>query len=138
MNRLTDETWMNFDPWECCGQDNYCQRGCHENGGCTNGCIVPKLYVRLAKYEDIGFTPEEIVAKISSIALTYDELKDFCLTKKAQFDVRPLYIAVDRIKSPHIVVYGWRGVKDVRFAFDNYGNEYDKTWWAYWNEPMRR
>lgn len=31
-------------------------------GGCTNGCIVPKLYVHLASYEDTGLTPEEIMA----------------------------------------------------------------------------
>lgn len=52
MERLTDKHWRNFDPWECCGQDRYCQRGCHEPGGCTKGCIVPKLYSRLATYED--------------------------------------------------------------------------------------
>ena len=52
MERLTEKCWRNLDPWECCGQDKYCQRGCHEEGGCTNGCIVPKLYSRLAKYED--------------------------------------------------------------------------------------
>ena len=61
MERLTDKAWRNFDPWECCGKDNYCKRGCHEPGGCTNGCIVPKLYARLAKYEDTGKTPEEIL-----------------------------------------------------------------------------
>jgi hypothetical protein len=53
MERLTDKCWRNFDPWECCGQDSYCKRGCHKKGGCMNGCIVPKLYARLAKYEDL-------------------------------------------------------------------------------------
>lgn len=62
MERLTDVCWKNLDPWECCGQDYYCKRGCHDKGGCTNGCIVPKLYVRLAAYEDPGMTPEEIKA----------------------------------------------------------------------------
>ena len=60
MERLTDPCWKNLDPWECCGQDYYCKRGCHDKGGCTNGCIVPKLYARLAAYEEIGMTPEEI------------------------------------------------------------------------------
>lgn len=60
MQRLTEKHWRNLDPWECCGQDNYCQRGCHDKGGCTKGCIVPKLYVRLAKYEGLGLTPEEV------------------------------------------------------------------------------
>ena len=60
MERLTDKAWRNFDPWECCGQDKYCQRGCHDPGGCTKGCIVPRLYARLGAYEDTGLTPEEI------------------------------------------------------------------------------
>lgn len=62
MERLTDTAWRNLDSWECCGQDNYCQRGCHNKGGCTNGCIVPRVYHRLAAYEDTGITPEEIKA----------------------------------------------------------------------------
>lgn len=60
MERLTNKAWQNFDPWECCGQDHYCQRGCHDPGGCTKGCIVPRLYARLGAYEDTGLTPEEI------------------------------------------------------------------------------
>ena len=51
--RLTEKCWRNLDPWECCGQDSYCIRGCRDKGGCANGCIVPKLYIRLAKYEDL-------------------------------------------------------------------------------------
>nr|DAH29236.1 MAG TPA: hypothetical protein [Caudoviricetes sp.] len=38
MERLTDPCWKNLDPWECCGQDKFCNRDCHEAGGCTNGC----------------------------------------------------------------------------------------------------
>lgn len=60
MERLTNKAWRNFDPWECCGQDEYCQRGCHDPGGCTKGCIVPQLYARLGDYEDTELTPEEI------------------------------------------------------------------------------
>lgn len=52
MERMTNKAWRNFDPWECCGQDNYCKRGCHDEGGCNSGCIVPKLYKKLAIYED--------------------------------------------------------------------------------------
>lgn len=58
MDRLTEKEWRNLDPWECCGQDDYCNRGCHEKGGCTGGCVVPRNYVQLAKYEDSGLTPE--------------------------------------------------------------------------------
>ena len=60
MERLTDKAWRNFDPWECCGQDKYCQRGWHDPGGCTNGCIVHQLYARLGAYEDTGLTPGEV------------------------------------------------------------------------------
>ena len=60
MKRLTEEHWRNLDPWECCGQDRFCGRRSDELGGCKNGCIVPKLYARLAAYEDAGLTPEEI------------------------------------------------------------------------------
>ena len=60
MERLTNKAWQNFDPWECCGQDHYCQRGCHDPGGCTKGCIVPQLYARLGAYEDTDLTPEEV------------------------------------------------------------------------------
>ncbi len=59
MERLTDEAWRNLDPWECCGQDKYCKRDCHEEGGCANGCIVPRLYRKLAMYEDTDLTPED-------------------------------------------------------------------------------
>lgn len=52
MERLTEKHWRNLDPWECCGQDRFCGRGSNDLGGCKNGCIVPKLYARLAAYED--------------------------------------------------------------------------------------
>lgn len=52
MDRITEKCWRNLDLWEMCGQDKYCKRGCHVEGGCTNGCIVPRLYVELAKHED--------------------------------------------------------------------------------------
>lgn len=59
MERLTDPCWKNLSPWECCGQEYFCERDCHEEGGCTNGCIVPKIYGRLAAYEDTWLTPEQ-------------------------------------------------------------------------------
>lgn len=60
MERLTNKAWRNFDPWECCGQDKYCQRGCHDPGGCAKGCIVPQLYARLGACENTELTPEEV------------------------------------------------------------------------------
>lgn len=62
MERITSEHWRNFDPWETCGQDNYCRRNCHDLGGCANGCKVPKIYGQLARYEDIGLSPDEVKA----------------------------------------------------------------------------
>ena len=61
MERLTSKYWRNLDPWETCGQDNYCKRGCHEQGGCTKGCIVPRIYARLSAYEDTGLEPEQVL-----------------------------------------------------------------------------
>lgn len=52
MARITNQYWKNLDPWETCGQDKYCKRDCHGEGGCTNGCIVPIIYRELAKRED--------------------------------------------------------------------------------------
>lgn len=138
MERLTSNSWANFDPWECCGQDYYCHRGCHEEGGCTNGCIVPKLYKRLAMYEDTGLAPDDIVTQSRTSPLTYEEFVEYCHTEKFQFDVRPVYILRDKLQHPHILIHGWRGVKDARLALDNYGYEYGKTWWAYFVEPKVR
>ncbi len=75
MDRLTEKAWRNLDPWECCGQDNYCKRGCHEIGGCTNGCVVPRNYVRLARYEDTDLNPDEITALQEKSAHMERELK---------------------------------------------------------------
>lgn len=67
IERLTDEKWRNLYPWECCGQDDYCQRGCCEEGGCTKGCIVPKLYKRLAQYEDTGLDPQDVALVVAAL-----------------------------------------------------------------------
>lgn len=70
MERLTEENWQDLAPWECCGQGQYCKRKCHEEGGCTNGCIVPQLYRRLAAYEDSGLTPEEVISAVDMARIT--------------------------------------------------------------------
>ena len=53
MDRLTEKCWRNLDPWECCGQEFYCSKKINDEGGCINGCIIPKLYKQLAEYEDL-------------------------------------------------------------------------------------
>lgn len=73
MERLTDPCWKNLDPWECCGQDKFCNRDCHEAGGCTNGCIVPKLYVRLAGYEDTCLESWQADAAKSIVEMAFED-----------------------------------------------------------------
>ena len=55
MERLTfnDLNKVGYDPWELCGMDEYCTKGCHEEGGCTKGCHILKMYRKLAHYEDL-------------------------------------------------------------------------------------
>ena len=79
MERLTSKYWRNLDPWEMCGQDNYCKRGCHDQGGCTKGCIVPRIYGRLAAYEDTGLEPQDIISAVdmSKIACALHELNAY-------------------------------------------------------------
>lgn len=77
MERLTNKAWRNFDPWECCGQDKYCKRGCHDPGGCTKGCIVPRLYKRLGAYEDTGLEP--------AICANYKTFEDEAIRKGVTF-----------------------------------------------------
>ena len=77
MERLTNKAWRNFDPWECCGQDKYCQRGCHDPGGCTKGCIVPQLYARLGAYEDTGLEP--------AMCANYKTFEDEAISKGVTF-----------------------------------------------------
>ena len=69
MERLTIKNWRNLDPWETCGQDYYCNRQCHEKGGCTNGCIVPRIYAHLATYEDTGMEPEDLNRAFNETAI---------------------------------------------------------------------
>ena len=77
MERLTNKAWRNFDPWECCGQDKYCQRGCHDPGGCTKGCIVPRLYARLGAYEDTELEP--------AMCANYKTFEDEAISKGVTF-----------------------------------------------------
>lgn len=83
MSRLTKTNWKNLDPWETCGQGMYCTRNCHEDGGCANGCPVPKNYRRLAKYENTGLTPEEIKEQIEILEHNYKCMED---TLERQYD----------------------------------------------------
>ena len=130
MERLTNNAWRNFDPWECCGQDKYCQRGCHDPGGCTKGCIVPQLYARLGAYEDTGLTPGEVksmqeehfsgleMAKLHSALM---ELKKY---QEADKDGR-LVVLPCKVGD---TVYYWDGCQIIDYKVENFsvfdGNEW--------------
>ena len=108
MERLTSKYWRNLDPWEMCGQDNYCKRGCHDQGGCTKGCIVPRIYARLAAYEVTGLTPEEIKNAldvndiIPEINVTVDHIRDLL---KAEQDGRLVVLPKPSDTDVYIVYY---------------------------------
>ena len=125
MERLTNKSWRNFDPWECCGQDKYCQRGCHDPGGCTKGCIVPRLYARLGAYEDTELTPQEVLSMkfewcammdaLNSIGGGYTRLRDLAEADRAgrlvvlPFTSGRTLLCKDNIDSPRLM-------KDVELA----------------------
>ncbi len=50
MERLTvnDLDKVCYDPWELCGMNSCCTKGCHDEGGCTKGCEILKMYRKLA------------------------------------------------------------------------------------------
>lgn len=55
MSRLTNSDLIStsYSPWELCGLDEDCLRSCQD-------CHIAKMYRKLAAYEDIGFSPEEL------------------------------------------------------------------------------
>jgi hypothetical protein len=59
MERLTNEAWRNYDPWELCGLDSDCKRRCVNDGV---WCNVAVRIIHLAEYEDTDLTPTEITA----------------------------------------------------------------------------
>lgn len=75
--RITEKYWRSLDPWEFCGLDDDCRRICGEEGGCRNGCIVPKMYTRLAAYEDTGLEPEEIADFQENYRIATSQFADY-------------------------------------------------------------
>ena len=137
MERLTDKAWRNFDPWECCGQDKYCQRGCHDPGGCTKGCIVPQLYARSGAYEDTELTPQEVLSMkfewcammdaLNSIGGGYTRLRELaeadragrvavlpCQSGEHVFALLDDQTHVWECEVEHAVLDGWRKVFAIR------------------------
>ena len=60
MERLTKPDWKSLFSWECCGQTDFCLRGRDKEKECVN-CIVPKLYARVAMFEDAGVPMQKII-----------------------------------------------------------------------------
>lgn len=159
MNRLTEKHWRNLDPWECCGQDRFCGRGCHDLGGCTNGCIVPKLYARLAAYEDTDLTPDEVIEMksawkaackscgINTVAATTETPNDpLTLDELLEMDGEPVFIVSKRYGNGWCIVQ-WHGVSKSWMYFSRTGTaegmtatpitarEYGDDWSAYRRKP---
>ena len=113
MERLTEKCWRNLDPWECCGQDKYCQRGCHDEGGCTNGCKVPKMYCKLAKYEDLE---EQCIAEnqcgirelLTKWKAFFDDIEKLCDYRKAE--EQGLLLRLPVLPKPGMKIYDIYGV----------------------------
>ena len=129
MERLTDKCWRNLDPWECCGQDHFCNRGCYDAGGCNNGCIVPKLYARLAAYEDTGLTPEE--AKKIGMEVEAGCVK--AIAWKIGLDINRLRKLAEADKEGRLAMQGWIPVTE-----QLPGNfEYVLCWYEYFRGYQR-
>lgn len=60
MERLTKPDWKSLFLWECCGQTDFCLRGRDKEKECVN-CIVPKLYARVAMFEDAGVPMQKTI-----------------------------------------------------------------------------
>ncbi len=115
MERLTRKNWRNLDPWETCGHDNYCKRGCHEQGGCTKGCIVPRIYASLAAYEDTGLEPEQVMELKSftqgGIHKVDDGWKHVQDLLQAEQDGR-LVVLPCKVGAPVYTTHWWKDVKE--------------------------
>ena len=118
MERLTEKCWRNLD---------------QDLGGGTGVCIVPKVYARLAAYEDTGLTPEEISALIPppNDPLTLEELREMdgepvWVVPLNDFDILPANYLVNAY-AEQIVVDKFGAYLD----FEDYG----KTWLAYRRRP---
>ena len=60
MDRLTPKNWSDLSRGECCRMAAACVGPGLVNIDHCEGCMLPRLYAKLAKYEDIGLQPEQI------------------------------------------------------------------------------
>lgn len=61
MKRLTAESWKDLSRDDCCQMAADCAFRCFDEA-CPRGtiCLLPRLYAKLAAYEDTGLQPEQI------------------------------------------------------------------------------
>lgn len=71
MERLTRTDWKEMVSMECCGQKDYCIRRREVENACLN-CIVPKLYARVAMFEDMELTYEKAAWMKEVIEVAFD------------------------------------------------------------------
>lgn len=64
MERLTVKNWPELTLPECYRLVGGCLTSTPEPGFKCNGCPAPRLYVRLAQYEDTGLLPDEIDPRV--------------------------------------------------------------------------
>ena len=90
MERLTkdDLNKVCYDPWEICGMDKHCTKGCHEEGGCTGGCHILKMHRKLADYEDAEENGMLIHLPCRVGDTVYVKLASYCELAYAEATVR--------------------------------------------------
>lgn len=67
IDRLTDKNWRSRELWELCERATRCECECHGSRECAKGYIAPKIYDRLAQYEDCGLEPEEVALAVAAL-----------------------------------------------------------------------
>ena len=60
MERLTSKNWRDLSPGDCCQIACDCTYLCFGDACPRVSCLLPRLYAKLARYEDTGLQPEQI------------------------------------------------------------------------------
>lgn len=123
MDRLTvnDLNKVCYDPWELCGMDNYCKKGCHEEGGCTKGCHILKMYRKLAEYEDL-----EEQGRLLKLPVSIGDTVYEISSKLLPLRIKNFEISADGIYANIVSdVYGYKFLR-MTLNIDNLG----KTWFV--------
>ncbi len=60
MERLTSKRWKDLSPDDCCRIAGDCTYRCFGDACPRVDCLLPRLYAKLARYEDTGLQPEQV------------------------------------------------------------------------------